>query len=49
MARSDTLQDVADGLVALLPEIRDDRLAELMAQTLAVANLAGRSDLADGI
>lgn len=47
--RAASLQEVADGLVALLPEISDARLTELMAQALIVANLQGRSDLADGV
>lgn len=47
--RASSLEEVRDGLVALLPEISDRRLAELMAQALIVANLQGRSDLADGV
>jgi phage gp29-like protein len=49
VARATTLQDVADGLVALVPEISDDRLAQLMAQALLVAGLSGRSDIADQV
>lgn len=47
--RAASLEQVRDGLVALLPEISDARLAELMAQALIVANLQGRADLADGV
>lgn len=47
--RAASLEEVRDGLVALLPEISDARLAELMAQALIVANLQGRADLADGV
>lgn len=45
VARADSLQAIADGLVALVPSIGNDRLAELMAQALAVAELTGRADL----
>lgn len=47
VARATSLQDVADGLVALAPTITDDRLAQLMAQALIVAGLTGRNDIAD--
>jgi phage gp29-like protein len=47
--RAASLEEVRDGLVALLPEVSDARLAELMAQALIVANLQGRADLADGV
>lgn len=47
--RASSLEQVRDGLVALLPEISDARLAELMARALIVANLQGRADLADGV
>jgi phage gp29-like protein len=47
--RAASLEEVRDGLVALLPELSDRRLAELMVQALIVANLQGRADLADGV
>jgi phage gp29-like protein len=46
--RATSLQDVADQLVSLLPELEDARLAALMGQAIEVAALAGRSDIADG-
>jgi phage gp29-like protein len=42
------MQDVADQLLALYPQIDTAALAELMGDALTVAALAGRSDLADG-
>jgi phage gp29-like protein len=49
VARAESLQEVADQLAGILGEARDERLAELMAQALIVANLTGRSDLADDV
>jgi phage gp29-like protein len=49
VARAQSLEEVRDGLVALLPDATDARLAELLAQALIVASLQGRADLADGL
>jgi phage gp29-like protein len=49
VARAGSLQEVADQLAGILGEARDERLAELMAQALIVANLTGRADLADDV
>lgn len=46
--RASSLQEIADGLVALYPELPTAWLAELMAQAMTVAALAGRSDILDG-
>lgn len=45
VAKAESLEQIAEGLVALVPTIGNDRLAELMAQALAVADLTGRADL----
>jgi phage gp29-like protein len=47
--RGGTLQDVADAMLRLYPALATDGLAEVMAQALAVAHLAGRSEIADGL
>jgi phage gp29-like protein len=43
-----SLQDVADGLLRARPDLKPDALAALLRQALAVAELAGRSDIVDG-
>lgn len=43
-----TLDDVAEGLLGLYPGMDIEKLADRMREALAVAELMGRSDLADG-
>ncbi len=42
------LQDVADGLVDLYPEMDTADLAEAMRRAFVVADLRGRSEILDG-
>lgn len=44
---ANSLEDVADGLAELFPAIDAGQLAALMRRAMAVANLAGRSDIVD--
>lgn len=46
--KATSLQEGADGVVALLPGLDDSDLARLMGDAMTVASLAGRSDLVDG-
>ncbi len=45
--RSASLQAVRDGLLKLKPDMPEERLAGLMQLALAMAELAGRADIAD--
>lgn len=45
--QADSLEALRDGLETLLPGMTTEAFAEAMAQALAAANLAGRSDLLD--
>jgi len=43
--KAGSLEDLRDGLEALLPDLKPDDFAEAMAQALAAAQLAGRYDI----
>jgi phage gp29-like protein len=49
VARAKTLEEIAAELLRLYPQLETEGLAEAMAQALAVAQLTGRAEIADGL
>ncbi len=49
LERSAGLVEFRDGLARLFPDLGTEKMAVLMGEALALANLAGRSDLTDGV
>ncbi len=49
LERSASLVEFRDGLTKLFPDLGTEKMAALMGEALALANLAGRSDLTDGV
>ena len=45
---AESLDEVADGLVTLYPDLDPSRLAAVMGQAMLLAELTGRSEIADG-
>ena len=47
--RAQSLDEIAEGLMRLYPRIGTADLAEVIGQALAVAQLTGRAEIADGL
>ena len=48
VGRAGSLDEVAEGLLRLYPTLDDRRLAALIGQALALGELTGRAEIADG-
>jgi len=48
IAEVQSLDELAGGLLALVPELDEAELAGLMQEAFAVAELMGRADILDG-
>lgn len=49
LRKAGSLEEFRDGLASIFPELATEEFAALMGDALVLANLAGRSDLTDGL